>query len=182
MASSLPGHWIPTNALNPENLRLSRILLTRFPQMRAAFDYTLQYAKTSTAGGSTPLLARQSVADLLIEIKMRTESCRGMTWRAAWALQNHVAGAVELAYEAKIWCSEQAMKAVAEAMRAVGVNSYSEGCPLPALLNDAAVLPIFDGGNQGVRRRQVQRIFEEEGYSSWRASFGPEEKEGVNGG
>jgi len=140
--------------------------------MRATFDCALSYTKSHTAGGPMPLLHRQSVADLLIEIKMRTEAARSLTWRAAWAFQNGVPGAEELCSEAKIWCSEQAVKAVAEAMRAVGVSSYSEGMPLVRLMNDAAVLPIFDGGNQGVRRREVQRIFEAEGYQAWGASFG----------
>ena len=34
------------------------------------------------------------------------------------------------------------------------------------------MLPIFDGGNVGVRRRQIERIFEMPGYDPWEASYG----------
>ena len=39
---------------------------------------------------------------------------------------------------------------------------------------DALVLPVFDGGNQGIRRRQVQEIFGREAYQPWAATFGAE--------
>ncbi|WP_372448448.1 hypothetical protein [Rhodococcus opacus] len=37
-------------------------------------------------------------------------------------------------------------------MRIVGIDSYNHDLPLARLLQDAVVLPIFDGGNMGVRR------------------------------
>lgn len=88
--------------------------------MRAAFEAALQYSKTHDAGGSVVLLERQSVADLLIEIKMRVEAGRALVWKAAHAVERGEGGE-ELAYAAKIWCSEAAVKCVADAMRAVGV-------------------------------------------------------------
>jgi len=64
---------------------------------------------------------------------------------------------------------------VAEAMRVVGVSAYdAEQGPLAGLMADALVLPLFDGGNQGVRRRQVQALFLEEKYRPWDATFGVE--------
>lgn len=67
------------------------------------------------------LLERQSVADLLIDIKMRVEAGRALVWRAAHAVEHQKEGGEELAYAAKIWCSEAAVTSVADAMRAVGV-------------------------------------------------------------
>jgi len=67
------------------------------------------------------LIERQSVADLLIEIKMRIETARLLTWKAAHALDTKSEGAEELAYEAKIYGSEACVKSVAEAMRVVGM-------------------------------------------------------------
>lgn len=89
--------------------------------MRAAFDAALEYCKTHDAGGSVVLLERQSVADLLIDIKMRVEAGRALVWRAAHAVEHQKKGGEELAYAAKIWCSEAAVTSVADAMRAVGV-------------------------------------------------------------
>ena len=88
--------------------------------MRAAFESALAFAKTHNAGGNVKLLERQSVADLLIDIKMRIESSRYLTWKAAHAVQ-HTKGGAELAYEAKIMCSEAAITSVADAMKIVGV-------------------------------------------------------------
>lgn len=141
--------------------------------MRATFDAALQFARTSTTGGNFSVLDHQSPADVLIDIKCRIEACRALTWKAAASLDNGVVGADELAYEAKIYASEAAVKTVAEAMRVVGVRAYdAEETPFARLMADAMVLPIFDGGNQGIRRRQIQSIFQADGYEPWAATFG----------
>lgn len=57
-------------------------------------------------------------------------------------------------------------------MKVVGISSYSQEYPLQTYMADALVLPLFDGGNVGVRRRQVQNIFLAEGYEPWAASLG----------
>jgi nitroalkane oxidase len=85
--------------------------------MRAAFDAALQLARTSTTGGNSSVLDHQSPADVLIDIKCSIEACRALTWKAAASLDNGVVGADELAYEAKIFASEAAVKTVVEAMR-----------------------------------------------------------------
>jgi alkylation response protein AidB-like acyl-CoA dehydrogenase len=38
-------------------------------------------------------------------------------------------------------------------MRVVGIDSYDHEAPLGRLLQDALALPIFGGGNMGIRRR-----------------------------
>lgn len=53
-----------------------------------------------------------------------------------------------------------------------GSSSYSTDYPLAELMADALVLPIFDGGNIGVRRRQIQRVFMQEDYQPWKVAFG----------
>lgn len=52
-------------------------------------------------------------------------------------------------------------------------SSYSTEYPFAKLMADALVLPIFDGGNVGVRRRQIQQLFLAPDYEPWKASFGP---------
>lgn len=84
---------------------------------------------------------------------MRTEAARYLTWKAAHAVETQTPGGEELAYEAKIWCSEAAVKCVAEAMRVVGVSAYDEAGEYSSfgqLMTDALVLPIFDGGMLGL--------------------------------
>lgn len=40
------------------------------------------------------------------------------------------------------------------------------------LLNDAMCLPLFDGGNIGVRRRALEKILMAREYDPWAATFG----------
>ena len=53
-------------------------------------------------------------------------------------------------------------------------SAYNEDLPFGRLLNDALVLPIFDGSNVGVRRRALQELFMGDGYQPWISSFGAE--------
>lgn len=51
-------------------------------------------------------------------------------------------------------------------------TSYAKDQPFSKLLNDAMALPLFDGGNVGVRRRQLEKIFQDPDYQPWAATFG----------
>jgi butyryl-CoA dehydrogenase len=55
-------------------------------------------------------------------------------------------------------------------MRVVGIESYDREMPLAGLLQDALALPIFDGGNIGVRRRQLHTILMRPDYDPLAAS------------
>jgi alkylation response protein AidB-like acyl-CoA dehydrogenase len=87
--------------------------------MAGAFEAALKFAKTDTRGGAEPILKHQSVSDLLMDLKMKTDASRFLTWKAAHALDNGLGG--ELALEAKIYCSDNAVKAVVDAMSAIGM-------------------------------------------------------------
>jgi butyryl-CoA dehydrogenase len=49
-------------------------------------------------------------------------------------------------------------------MRVVGIDSYDHQLPLAGLLQDALAYPLFDGGNMGVRRRQLHTLLMSPGY------------------
>ncbi|KAF2486065.1 putative acyl-CoA dehydrogenase [Neohortaea acidophila] len=135
--------------------------------MRAAFTAALDFAKKDSRGGTVPLIQRQSVADLLINIKMRMDSCRLLTWKALYSLENgpgDFKARQELCLESKIFASDNCVKCVTDAMSAVGMLSYRTDQPFARLLNDAMCLPLFDGGNIGIRRRQMEKIFQQEDY------------------
>jgi butyryl-CoA dehydrogenase len=57
-------------------------------------------------------------------------------------------------------------------MRVVGIDSYDRALPLASLLQDALALPIFDGGNMGIRRRQLHNMIMQPGYDPLSASNG----------
>lgn len=49
--------------------------------------------------------------------------------------------------------------------------AYGKETPFPKLLIDAAVLPLFDGGNFGIRRRQLEYMMIETEYIPWKTTF-----------
>ena len=147
--------------------------------MRQTFDRALVWAKSEHRGSKESMIQKQSVADLLIKIKTRCEATRALVWKAAHCFGRTRWGA-ELCYEAKIFGSESAVESVMDAINLVGVSAYSRSLGLGDLLNDAVVLPIFDGGNVGVRRRQIEAIFASDGYEPWESTFGPEQQD-LNG-
>ncbi|KAI0867131.1 acyl-CoA dehydrogenase [Xylaria cubensis] len=143
--------------------------------MRAAFDAALTFAKSHDCRGAVPLLERQAVADLLSGIKMQTEACRALTWKAAHAMENgstNYNARRELALAAKVYCSDNAVQAVTDAINAVGITAYDASQPFAELLTNAMVLPIFDGGNVGIRRRHLQQLMLNPEYDPWEATYG----------
>ncbi|KAK0659430.1 putative mitochondrial medium-chain specific acyl-CoA dehydrogenase precursor [Cercophora samala] len=144
--------------------------------MRAAFDAALTFAKGDNRGGAVPLLERQAFADLLSGVKMQTEAARALTWKAAHAIENGPGdydARRELALAAKVFCSEAAVKACTDVINAVGITAYDLNQPFSDLLNTAIVLPIFDGGNVGIRRRHMQQLMLKPTYDAWAATYGP---------
>ncbi len=126
--------------------------------MRSAFDFALKFAKTEKRGGVHPIIEHQAVGYALADAKTALESARYLSWRACHALDMQSPGAEELAIQAKIYGSETAVRVITDLMRIVGIESYDHDMPLGRLLRDALALPIFDGGNMGVRRRQLHAM------------------------
>jgi alkylation response protein AidB-like acyl-CoA dehydrogenase len=73
----------------------------------------------------------------------------------------------------KVHCSEAAVTAIYDCMRLVGIASYTKDlAPLEKIMRDAMVFPLYDGGNQGVRRRQLHHMFMRPEYNSMLAARG----------
>lgn len=92
--------------------------------MRAAFEKALEFAKTDTRGGTVPILQRQSVSNLLIDVKCRIDACRLLTWKALHCLENgpgDFKARQELCLETKIYTSDNCVKSVTDTMSAVGM-------------------------------------------------------------
>ena len=141
--------------------------------MRAAFEYALDFTRTETRLGTGPVIEHQNVGFMLADIKMRLEACRYLTWKACHDFEHTHGLAQELAIMTKVFCSETAVAAIYDCMRVVGIASYTRDlAPLERLMRDAMVFPLYDGGNQGVRRRQLHDMFRQPGYDSMLAARG----------
>jgi nitroalkane oxidase len=132
--------------------------------MRAAFEFTLGFARSERRGGIDPIIEHQAVGYALADAKTAIGATRIFCWRACQAVDLQSPGAQELAIEAKIHGSETAVRVLTDLMRVVGIESYDHALPLGRLLQDALALPLFGGGNIGVRRRQLHAILKRPEY------------------
>lgn len=138
--------------------------------MRAAFEFALRFARTEHRGGAHPILAHQAVGYALADAKTAIEAARQLAWSACRAMDAQTPGGAELALHSKIFGSETAVRVITELMRVVGIDSYDHALPLAGLLQDALALPLFDGGNMGVRRRQLHELMMQADYDPLTAS------------
>ena len=140
--------------------------------MRAAFDVALNFAKTDKRSGNVPVIEHQNAGYMLADLKMRIEAARYLTWKACHQLDVTDRASDELAIMTKVYASELCVQVVYDAMRLVGVDSYTELTPLAGLMQDALCFPLYDGGNMGVRRRQLHRKFKTDGYDPMASAEG----------
>ncbi|MEV0225515.1 acyl-CoA dehydrogenase family protein [Streptomyces sp. NPDC050704] len=149
------GSFLPTAAL---------VGVFALAKMRAAFEFALDFAKRERRGGAVPIIDHQAVGYALADAKSAMEAVRYLSWKACHALDTQSPAAAELALHAKIFGSETAVRVITDLMRVVGIDSYSHENPLAEILQDALVYPLFDGGNLGVRRRQLHAILSDPAY------------------
>jgi alkylation response protein AidB-like acyl-CoA dehydrogenase len=141
--------------------------------MRAAFDEALDFARTEKRLGTVPVIDHQNVGFMLSDVKMRIEACRYLTWKACHDFDQSNGRAQELAIMAKVFCSEAATSAVWDCMRLVGIASYTKTfSPLERIMRDTMAFPLYDGGNMGMRRRQLHDLLREPDYDPLAAAFG----------
>jgi alkylation response protein AidB-like acyl-CoA dehydrogenase len=141
--------------------------------MRAAFEYALKFARTETKLGTAPIIEHQTVGFMLADIKMRIEACRYLTWKACHDFERTAGRAQELAIMTKVYCSEAAVSTIYDCMRVVGITSYTKDlAPLERIMRDAMVFPLYDGGNLGVRRRQLHEMLRQPDYDAMLAARG----------
>lgn len=122
---------------------------------RTAYEYTLAWAKTYSAGGGRPIIYHQAVGYMLADVAMKIEACRYLCWKAAHYLDLHDSEGHALGAMSKVFCSETMFNAVFNCMQVMGVNSLDKVHPLEKCLREAATFPIYDAGNIGMQRRKI---------------------------
>jgi alkylation response protein AidB-like acyl-CoA dehydrogenase len=140
--------------------------------MRAAFDFAFEFTRTEKRAGSVPIIDHQNAGYMLVDMKSRIEACRYLTWKACHALDVSGGAAEELPTITKVFCSETCVQVVYDAMRLVGVDSYTSDTPLAGLMQDALCFPLYDGGNMGIRRRRLHALMRAKDYDPLAAAYG----------
>jgi len=89
------------------------------------FDITIEYQKERIQFGK-PIAAFQAnqhkAADMLTDV----DSCRYLTYNAAWALTNGTPDAAEQVHIAKAWCSDASQRVVMHAQQMHGGIGFTK--------------------------------------------------------
>ena len=113
---------------------------------RAAYEYSLQYAKDRVAFGR-PIIKNQSIAFMLADMATEIEATRLLTWRAAWLGKRkafkHAEGSM-----AKMKAGRTAVWVTERAMQILGGAGYVTDHPVERWHRDAKIYDIFEGTEQ----------------------------------
>ncbi|MEY4371821.1 MAG: acyl-CoA dehydrogenase [Actinomycetota bacterium] len=113
---------------------------------RAAYEYSLDYAKERVAFGR-PIIMNQSIAFKLANMATEIDAARLLIWRAAWLGRNggfkNGEGSMSKykASEVAVWVTE-------EAIQILGGNGYTREYPVERWHRDAKIHTIFEGTSE----------------------------------
>lgn len=137
--------------------------------MKTAFEHALNNARTEKRLGTGPVIEHQSIGYRLADMMMGIEAARYLTWKGCHDLEHSKGGDQATAIMTKIYASEMCVKVVQEAMRVVGVDSYIKDSPMALLLRDSLCFPLYDGSNDGIRRRQLHALLASPDFNPYSA-------------
>jgi alkylation response protein AidB-like acyl-CoA dehydrogenase len=110
--------------------------------LEAAVDYTTQREQFGRKVASYQL-----VQDMIAEISVDADAARLLTWRAALLIEAGEPFGVA-ASKAKLFASEQAVKAANLAIQAFGGYGYVDEYPAQKFMRDARVMTLYEGTSQ----------------------------------
>ncbi|MEY9930677.1 alkylation response protein AidB-like acyl-CoA dehydrogenase [Catenulispora sp. GP43] len=122
---------------------------------RAAYEYSLEYAKTRVQFGK-PIVENQAVAFKLADMKTSVDASRLLVWRAAWMARNGKAFESAEGSMSKLFASETCKKVTAEAIQILGGNGFTREYPVERMHRDSAIYTIFEGTSE-IQRLVIAR-------------------------
>ncbi|MDN5861892.1 MAG: acyl-CoA/acyl-ACP dehydrogenase [Salinisphaera sp.] len=132
--------------------------------MKAAFQHAFESAHAEKKLGVGPVIGHQSIGYRLVDMRMGIEAARYLTWKGCHDFEQSHGKDRETGIMTKVYCSEMAVHVVQEAMRVVGIDSYIKDSPMGQLIRDAMCFPLYDGSNDGIRRRQLYAYLQNPHY------------------
>jgi alkylation response protein AidB-like acyl-CoA dehydrogenase len=113
---------------------------------RAAYEYSLEYAKQRHAFGK-PIIMNQAIAFKLAKMVTEIDAARLLIWRAAWLAKN--GGFKNAEGSMSKWkASEVAVRATEEAIQILGGYGYTREYPVERWHRDAKIHTIFEGTSE----------------------------------
>jgi len=113
---------------------------------RAAYEYSLEYAKERRAFGKA-IIENQSIAFMLANMCMEIDAARLLVWRAAWMGRNgefkNAEGSMSKLYAGRtaVWVTERAIQIL-------GGYGYTREYPVERWHRDSKIFDIFEGTEQ----------------------------------
>ena len=113
---------------------------------RAAYEYSLEYAKERTAFGR-PIIMNQAIAFKLANMITEIDASRLLIWRAAWLSRN--GGFTNGEGSMSKWkASETAVRVTEDAIQILGGVGYTRDYPVERWHRDAKIHTIFEGTSE----------------------------------
>ncbi len=122
---------------------------------RAAYEYSLDYAKTRRAFGRA-IIENQGVAFKLADMKTEIDAARLLVWRACWMAATHKRFENGEGSMSKLKAGEVAVKVTEEAIQILGGYGYTRDYPVERWHRDAKIYTIFEGTSE-IQRLVVAR-------------------------
>ncbi len=113
---------------------------------RAAYEYSLEYAKERHAFGK-PIIMNQAIAFKLANMITEIDASRLLIWRAAWLAKNGTYKNAEGSMS-KWKASEVAVRVTEEAIQILGGYVYTREHPVERWHRDAKIHTIFEGTSE----------------------------------
>jgi alkylation response protein AidB-like acyl-CoA dehydrogenase len=131
-----------------KQLDLERIMISaQFTAMaRRATDEAIAYAKQRVQFGK-PIISYQMIQQILADMTIGAQTCRLITYYAAWLKANDMPCNVE-ASQAKVYTTETARKVCIDGMQVMGGYGYLKEFVMQRLVRDSLLGPIGGGTNQ----------------------------------
>lgn len=122
---------------------------------RAAYEYSLEYAKTREQFGR-PIVQNQGIAFMLADMKTKIDASRLLVWRAAWMGRNGVPFTSGEGSMSKLYAGETAVDVTEKAIQILGGNGYTREYPVERWHRDAKIYTIFEGTSE-IQRLIISR-------------------------
>ncbi|MGN9908169.1 acyl-CoA dehydrogenase family protein [Phytohabitans sp. LJ34] len=122
---------------------------------RAAYEYTLEYARSRVQFGR-PIVQNQAVAFALADMKMEIDAARLLVWRAAWMGRNNRAFEAGEGSMSKLKAGEVAVAVTEKAVQLLGGAGYLREHPVERWYRDAKIYTIFEGTSE-IQRLVISR-------------------------
>ncbi|HTU14654.1 MAG TPA: acyl-CoA dehydrogenase family protein [Solirubrobacterales bacterium] len=111
---------------------------------RAAYEYSLQYAKERVQFGK-PIIENQAIAFTLANMKTEIDAARLLVWRASWMGRTQVPFTQAEGSMSKLKAGEVATWVTERAIQILGGNGYTREFPVERMHRDAKIYDIFEG-------------------------------------